>query len=78
MRFEVFLRFKNNKSKEHAALKLCLIMSSYWLLQQDEYHMLHLVCASRTPPSSPKPTRSCSNKPQESTARPTVGQPCAS
>uniref|UniRef100_A0A7N8XZR6 Homocysteine-responsive endoplasmic reticulum-resident ubiquitin-like domain member 2 protein n=1 Tax=Mastacembelus armatus TaxID=205130 RepID=A0A7N8XZR6_9TELE len=25
------------------------------LRKQDEYHMLHLVCASRTPPSSPKP-----------------------
>lgn len=44
------------------------------LRKQDEYHMLHLVCASRTPPSSPKPTRSCSNKPQESTARPTAPQ----
>lgn len=48
----------------------------YWLLQQDEYHMLHLVCASRTPPSSPKPPRSRGNKPQENTASPTVGPPC--
>lgn len=43
-------------------------------LQQDEYHMLHLVCASRTPPSSPKPPRSHSNKPQENSPGPTVGQ----
>ncbi|XP_068567338.1 homocysteine-responsive endoplasmic reticulum-resident ubiquitin-like domain member 2 protein [Cebidichthys violaceus] len=41
------------------------------LRKQDEYHMLHLVCASRTPPSSPKPPRSRSNKPQESSAGPT-------
>ncbi|KAF3707299.1 Homocysteine-responsive endoplasmic reticulum-resident ubiquitin-like domain member 2 protein [Channa argus] len=40
------------------------------LRKQDEYHMLHLVCASRTPPSSPKPPRSRSNKPQENTAGP--------
>ncbi|XP_049457913.1 homocysteine-responsive endoplasmic reticulum-resident ubiquitin-like domain member 2 protein isoform X3 [Epinephelus fuscoguttatus] len=41
------------------------------LRKQDEYHMLHLVCASRTPPSSPKPPRSRSNKPQENSAGPT-------
>ncbi|XP_028256213.1 homocysteine-responsive endoplasmic reticulum-resident ubiquitin-like domain member 2 protein [Parambassis ranga] len=41
------------------------------LRKQDEYHMLHLVCASRTPPSSPKLPRNRSNKPQESTAGPT-------
>lgn len=41
------------------------------LRKQDEYHMLHLVCASRTPPSSPKPPRSHSNKPQETSAGPT-------
>lgn len=41
-------------------------------LQQDEYHMLHLVCASRTPPSSPKPPRSLGNKPQETSAGPAV------
>ncbi|KAG7501262.1 hypothetical protein JOB18_044054 [Solea senegalensis] len=41
------------------------------LRKQDEYHMLHLVCASHTPPSSPKPPRSRSNKPQENTASPT-------
>ncbi|TNN27017.1 Homocysteine-responsive endoplasmic reticulum-resident ubiquitin-like domain member 2 protein [Liparis tanakae] len=40
------------------------------LRKQDEYHMLHLVCASRTPPSSPKPPRSRSNKPPESSAGP--------
>ncbi|XP_029022170.1 homocysteine-responsive endoplasmic reticulum-resident ubiquitin-like domain member 2 protein [Betta splendens] len=40
------------------------------LRKQDEYHMLHLVCASRTPPSSPKPPRSRSNKPQESPSSP--------
>ncbi|XP_034401767.1 homocysteine-responsive endoplasmic reticulum-resident ubiquitin-like domain member 2 protein [Cyclopterus lumpus] len=40
------------------------------LRKQDEYHMLHLVCASRTPPSSPKPPRSRSNKPQENSAGP--------
>lgn len=33
-----------------------------WLLQQDEYHMVHLVCASRTPPGSPKLHSSHSNK----------------
>ncbi|KAM9383739.1 homocysteine-responsive endoplasmic reticulum-resident ubiquitin-like domain member 2 protein isoform 1-T3 [Pholidichthys leucotaenia] len=44
------------------------------LRKQDEYHMLHLVCASRTPPSSPKPPRSHSNKPQERAAGPTVPQ----
>lgn len=38
------------------------------LRKQDEYHMLHLVCASRTPPSSPKPRRSHSSKPQEHSA----------
>ncbi|KAM4631074.1 homocysteine-responsive endoplasmic reticulum-resident ubiquitin-like domain member 2 protein [Polymixia lowei] len=35
------------------------------LRKQDEYHMLHLVCASRTPPGSPKPHRACSNKSSE-------------
>ncbi|KAF6720654.1 Homocysteine-responsive endoplasmic reticulum-resident ubiquitin-like domain member 2 protein [Oryzias melastigma] len=44
------------------------------LRKQDEYHMLHLVCASRTPPGSPKPARSRSNKPQESAAAPAVPQ----
>ncbi|XP_037651041.1 homocysteine-responsive endoplasmic reticulum-resident ubiquitin-like domain member 2 protein [Sebastes umbrosus] len=44
------------------------------LRKQDEYHMLHLVCASRTPPSSPKPPRSRSNKPQENSAGPTPVQ----
>ncbi|XP_028904858.1 homocysteine-responsive endoplasmic reticulum-resident ubiquitin-like domain member 2 protein isoform X2 [Ornithorhynchus anatinus] len=28
---------------------------------QDEYHMVHLVCTSRTPPSSPKPSTSREN-----------------
>uniref|UniRef100_A0A1A8KIQ3 Homocysteine-responsive endoplasmic reticulum-resident ubiquitin-like domain member 2 protein n=1 Tax=Nothobranchius kuhntae TaxID=321403 RepID=A0A1A8KIQ3_NOTKU len=42
------------------------------LRKQDEYHMLHLVCASRTPPSSPKPPRCRGNKPQESAASPTA------
>lgn len=46
----------------------------HWLLQHDEYHMLHLVCASRTPPSSPKPPRHHANKPQENSASPTVSQ----
>ncbi|XP_013997520.2 homocysteine-responsive endoplasmic reticulum-resident ubiquitin-like domain member 2 protein isoform X1 [Salmo salar] len=32
------------------------------LRKQDEYHMVHLVCASRTPPGSPKVLRSHSNK----------------
>ncbi|XP_032093434.1 homocysteine-responsive endoplasmic reticulum-resident ubiquitin-like domain member 2 protein isoform X1 [Thamnophis elegans] len=27
------------------------------LRKQDEYHMVHLVCSSRTPPNSPKPDR---------------------
>uniref|UniRef100_H3DJM9 Homocysteine-responsive endoplasmic reticulum-resident ubiquitin-like domain member 2 protein n=1 Tax=Tetraodon nigroviridis TaxID=99883 RepID=H3DJM9_TETNG len=38
------------------------------LRKQDEYHMLHLVCASRTPPSSPKPRRSHGSRPQENSA----------
>ncbi|XP_038580111.1 homocysteine-responsive endoplasmic reticulum-resident ubiquitin-like domain member 2 protein isoform X1 [Micropterus salmoides] len=41
------------------------------LRKQDEYHMLHLVCASRTPPSSPKPPRSRGNKPQGNSTGPT-------
>ncbi|KAK5911080.1 hypothetical protein CgunFtcFv8_005288 [Champsocephalus gunnari] len=48
------------------------------LRKQDEYHMLHLVCASRTPPSSPKPLGSRGNKPQESPAGPTPLQNSAS
>ncbi|XP_061615235.1 homocysteine-responsive endoplasmic reticulum-resident ubiquitin-like domain member 2 protein isoform X2 [Phyllopteryx taeniolatus] len=40
------------------------------VLRKDEYHMLHLVCPSPTPPSSPSSTR----KPRESTAEPTVTQ----
>ncbi|KAF0024328.1 hypothetical protein F2P81_023130 [Scophthalmus maximus] len=40
------------------------------LRKHDEYHMLHLVCASRTPPSSPKPPRSHGNKPRENQAGP--------
>ncbi|KAM9307839.1 homocysteine-responsive endoplasmic reticulum-resident ubiquitin-like domain member 2 protein [Gastrophryne carolinensis] len=31
------------------------------LRKQDEYHMVHLVCASRTPPNSPKPSTSKEN-----------------
>ncbi|TNM93356.1 hypothetical protein fugu_018758 [Takifugu bimaculatus] len=38
------------------------------LRKQDEYHMLHLVCPSRTPPSSPKPRRSHGNTPQGTSA----------
>ncbi|KAI3358702.1 hypothetical protein L3Q82_015115 [Scortum barcoo] len=45
------------------------------LRKQDEYHMLHLVCASRTPPSSPKPPRSRGNKPRENSASPAVSLP---
>ncbi|XP_029920094.1 homocysteine-responsive endoplasmic reticulum-resident ubiquitin-like domain member 2 protein [Myripristis murdjan] len=42
------------------------------LRKQDEYHMLHLVCASRTPPGSPKPHSSRGNKsPEISSAGPT-------
>lgn len=37
------------------------------LRKHDEYHMLHLVCASRTPPESPKPS---ANKSQKSPAGP--------
>lgn len=44
------------------------------LRKQDEYHMLHLVCPSRTPPSSPKPPRSHGNKPQENSAGPAAPQ----
>ncbi|KAL2080610.1 hypothetical protein ACEWY4_024403 [Coilia grayii] len=48
------------------------------LRKQDEYHMVHLVCASRTPPPSPQPRRRCSkNKPRTGTdARPaSTGSP---
>ncbi|XP_073534332.1 homocysteine-responsive endoplasmic reticulum-resident ubiquitin-like domain member 2 protein isoform X2 [Phyllobates terribilis] len=31
------------------------------VLRKDEYHMVHLVCASRTPPNSPKPSTSRAN-----------------
>lgn len=44
------------------------------LRKQDEYHMLHLVCASRTPPNSPKPPRSHGNKPQENSSGSTTLQ----
>lgn len=40
------------------------------LRKQDEYHMLHLVCPSRTPPSSPKPTCSRTNKSQKNAVGP--------
>ncbi|XP_077362633.1 homocysteine-responsive endoplasmic reticulum-resident ubiquitin-like domain member 2 protein [Festucalex cinctus] len=40
------------------------------LRKQDEYHMLHLVCPSPTPPSSPSPAR----KPRESPTEPAVTQ----
>ncbi|XP_037119292.1 homocysteine-responsive endoplasmic reticulum-resident ubiquitin-like domain member 2 protein isoform X2 [Syngnathus acus] len=40
------------------------------LRKQDEYHMLHLVCPSPTPPSSPNPTR----RPRESAAESSVTQ----
>ncbi|XP_039592362.1 homocysteine-responsive endoplasmic reticulum-resident ubiquitin-like domain member 2 protein isoform X1 [Polypterus senegalus] len=36
------------------------------LRKQDEYHMVHLVCASRTPPGSPKPGMSKSRSSPES------------
>ncbi|KAK7898845.1 hypothetical protein WMY93_019698 [Mugilogobius chulae] len=36
------------------------------LRKQDEYHMLHLVCASRTPPESPKPSSSSRSQSQQS------------
>ncbi|KAM3858256.1 homocysteine-responsive endoplasmic reticulum-resident ubiquitin-like domain member 2 protein [Diretmus argenteus] len=44
------------------------------LRKQDEYHMLHLVCASRTPPGSPKPRGSRGNKSPEASAGPTALQ----
>ncbi|XP_056154339.1 homocysteine-responsive endoplasmic reticulum-resident ubiquitin-like domain member 2 protein [Lampris incognitus] len=45
------------------------------LRKQDEYHMLHLVCASRTPPGSPKPHSSRGNKfPEASSAGPMAHQ----
>lgn len=41
------------------------------LRKHDEYHMLHLVCASRTPPPSPKPHSNRGNKsPQGPAAAP--------
>ncbi|XP_054620796.1 homocysteine-responsive endoplasmic reticulum-resident ubiquitin-like domain member 2 protein isoform X2 [Dunckerocampus dactyliophorus] len=44
------------------------------LRKQDEYHMLHLVCPSPTPPSSPSPARRHINKPQGNAAGPAVTQ----
>ncbi|XP_072268281.1 homocysteine-responsive endoplasmic reticulum-resident ubiquitin-like domain member 2 protein [Pyxicephalus adspersus] len=38
------------------------------LRKQDEYHMVHLVCASRTPPNSPKPSTSRENARAASTS----------
>lgn len=38
------------------------------LRKQDEYHMVHLVCASRTPPNSPKPSTSRESTATESTS----------
>ncbi|XP_064274210.1 homocysteine-responsive endoplasmic reticulum-resident ubiquitin-like domain member 2 protein isoform X3 [Passer domesticus] len=36
----------------------CHLSKVYPSKPQDEYHMVHLVCTSRTPPSSPKPSTS--------------------
>ncbi|CAL8298205.1 unnamed protein product [Lota lota] len=41
------------------------------LRKQDEYHMLHLVCASRTPPPSPKACSSSNKAPPGPTTGPT-------
>ncbi|KAM4027676.1 homocysteine-responsive endoplasmic reticulum-resident ubiquitin-like domain member 2 protein [Anomaloglossus baeobatrachus] len=38
------------------------------LRKQDEYHMVHLVCASRTPPNSPKPSTSRASTTAENTS----------
>ncbi|KAM3929008.1 homocysteine-responsive endoplasmic reticulum-resident ubiquitin-like domain member 2 protein isoform 2-T2 [Leptodactylus fuscus] len=38
------------------------------LRKQDEYHMVHLVCASRTPPNSPKPSTSRESTAAENTS----------
>ncbi|KAG8572539.1 hypothetical protein GDO81_012077 [Engystomops pustulosus] len=38
------------------------------LRKQDEYHMVHLVCASRTPPNSPKPSTSRENAATDNTS----------
>ncbi|XP_015212427.2 homocysteine-responsive endoplasmic reticulum-resident ubiquitin-like domain member 2 protein isoform X1 [Lepisosteus oculatus] len=40
------------------------------LRKQDEYHMVHLVCASRTPPGSPEPSGSNRTRTQFSTPAP--------
>nr|XP_015212427.1 PREDICTED: homocysteine-responsive endoplasmic reticulum-resident ubiquitin-like domain member 2 protein isoform X1 [Lepisosteus oculatus]XP_015212428.1 PREDICTED: homocysteine-responsive endoplasmic reticulum-resident ubiquitin-like domain member 2 protein isoform X1 [Lepisosteus oculatus] len=40
------------------------------LRKQDEYHMVHLVCASRTPPGSPEPSGSNRTQTQFSTPAP--------
>nr|XP_057903873.1 homocysteine-responsive endoplasmic reticulum-resident ubiquitin-like domain member 2 protein [Doryrhamphus excisus] len=42
------------------------------LRKQDEYHMLHLVCPSPTPPSSPSPAPRHITKPQGDAAAPAV------
>ncbi|NP_001079560.1 homocysteine-responsive endoplasmic reticulum-resident ubiquitin-like domain member 2 protein [Xenopus laevis] len=39
------------------------------LRKQDEYHMVHLVCASRTPPSSPKASKSSKSMGTSSSGR---------
>lgn len=46
-----------------SATVLNLLLPRAGLLQQDEYHMMHLVCTSRSPPASPSPT---ANTPESS------------
>ncbi|XP_059511826.1 homocysteine-responsive endoplasmic reticulum-resident ubiquitin-like domain member 2 protein isoform X2 [Myotis daubentonii] len=46
-----FLNWTVGKLKTH-------LSNVYPSKPQDEYHMVHLVCTSRTPPSSPKPSSS--------------------
>nr|XP_021408995.1 homocysteine-responsive endoplasmic reticulum-resident ubiquitin-like domain member 2 protein isoform X5 [Lonchura striata domestica] len=46
-----FLEWTVGKLKSH-------LSKVYPSKPQDEYHMVHLVCTSRTPPSSPKPSTS--------------------
>lgn len=44
------------------------------LRKQDDYHMVHLVCTSRSPPASPKPTSTkCSSVMQDSSSSLSLG-----
>uniref|UniRef100_A0A4W5K8A9 Homocysteine-responsive endoplasmic reticulum-resident ubiquitin-like domain member 2 protein n=1 Tax=Hucho hucho TaxID=62062 RepID=A0A4W5K8A9_9TELE len=54
--------FKDQRLVYSGKLLLDHLILKDVLRKQDEYHMVHLVCASRTPPGSPKLHSSHSNK----------------